>query len=307
MKLAFHARRWLREPLLHFLLAGALIFAVYDVLNPATNRPDRTNQITLTQDDLRQIAVHWLAQGRPLPTADEMRALVEEKVREEILYREAVALGLATDDEIIKRRLAQKMDFLAQDIAVLQNPSDAELATWYAQNADRFALPPRASFRHLYFSFDRPGARERADAGLDKVSGKPADAPEVAGVADPFMFQDYYAERSPEQVAKEFGPPFAKALFRLKPGTWEGPIQSGYGWHLVFVDVIEPQRVPAFEEVEPDVKSAWLDQKQREIKRTAFAAMRGRYTVVVPPIESVDLGSLRNPQPPIAATGVLPQ
>jgi hypothetical protein len=142
------------------------------------------------QSDLRQIAVHWLAQGRPLPTAEEMRELVDVKVREEILYREAVALGLATDDEIIKRRLAQKMDFLAQDIAALQNPSDAELVTWYTQNADRFALPPRASFSHLYFSFDRPDARGRAAAAHAKISGKPADAPDRARIADPFMFQD---------------------------------------------------------------------------------------------------------------------
>ena len=121
------------------------------------------------------------------------------------------------------------------------------------------------------------------------------------------MFQDYYAERAPDQIAKEFGPDFAKAVFQLKPGAWQGPIQSGYGWHLVFVDAIEPGRVPAFEEVEPDVKSAWLDQKQREIKRIAFEAMRARYTVVVPPIESVDFGSLRIPQAPIASTDVLPQ
>jgi peptidyl-prolyl cis-trans isomerase C len=306
-KVAFHVRRWLREPLLHFLLAGAVIFAAYDLLNPAASRPNQANQITLTQDDLRQIVVHWRAQGRPLPTAEQMRELVEEKVREEILSREAVALGLDKDDEIIKRRLAQKMDFLAQDIALLQNSSDAELAAWYAQNTDRFALPPRASFRHLYFSFDRPGPRERAVAALDRMSGKPADAPEAAGVADPFMFQDYYAERTPEQITKEFGPPFAKALFQLKHGAWAGPIQSGYGWHLVFVNAVEPSRVPAFAEIEPDVKSAWLDQKEREIKRIAFEAMRARYTVVVPPIESVDLSSLRNPQPPIAATGVLPQ
>jgi peptidyl-prolyl cis-trans isomerase C len=86
-----------------------------------------------------------------------------------------------------------------------------------------------------------------------------------------------------------------------------GAIQSGYGWHLVFVDAIKPGRVPAFEEVERDVKSAWLDQKQREIKRTALEAMRARYTVVVPPIESVDFRSLRNPQSPIASTDVLPQ
>jgi peptidyl-prolyl cis-trans isomerase C len=300
-------RRWLREPLVHFLLAGALIFAIYELLNPAANRTDRANQIVLTKDDLRQLAVHWLAQGRPLPTADQMHALIEQRVSEEILSREAVALGLDKEDEIIKRRLAQKMDFLAADIAALQDPGDAELRPWYKQNSDRFALPPRASFRHLYFSFDRPGARDRAGGILDKISGKPADAPEVATVADPFMFQDYYAERAPDQIAKEFGPDFAKAVFQLKPGAWRGPIESGYGWHLIFVDAFEPGRVPAFEEVEPDVKSAWLDEKQREIKRVAFEAMRARYTVVVPPIESVDFGTLRNPQAPIATSRVLPQ
>src|ERR1700680_3941734 len=157
-------RRWLREPLLHFLLAGALIFAIYEVLNPAAGRPDRTSQIALTKDDLRQLSVHWLAQGRPLPTADQMHALIEQRISEEILSREAVALGLDKDDEIIKRRLAQKMAFLAADIATLQNPGDAELRAWYTQNSDRFALPPRASFRHLYFSFDRPGAR------VDRIS-----------------------------------------------------------------------------------------------------------------------------------------
>jgi peptidyl-prolyl cis-trans isomerase C len=300
-------RRWLREPLVHFLFAGALIFAIYQLLNPAANRTDRTNQIALTKDDLRQLAVHWLAQGRPLPTADQMHALIEQRVSEEILFREAVALGLDKDDEIIKRRLAQKMDFLAADLAALQDPSDAELRAWFTENSGRFALPPRASFRHLYFSFDRPGARNRAAAILDKVSDKPANVPEVATVADPFMFQDYYAERAPDQIAKEFGPDFAKAVFQLKPGAWQGPIESGYGWHLVFVDAIEPGRVPTFEEVEADVKSAWLNQKQREIKRIAFEAMRARYTVVVPPIESVDFGTLRNPQAPIATSRVLPQ
>src|SRR5437867_3300337 len=119
------AGRWLREPLLHFFLAGALIFAIYELLNPAANRTDRTSQIVLTKDDLRQLAVHWLAQGRPPPTADQMRALVEQRVSEEILFREALALGLDKNDEMIKRRLAQKMDFLTEDVAALQDPSDA--------------------------------------------------------------------------------------------------------------------------------------------------------------------------------------
>jgi hypothetical protein len=310
------SRRWpqaralvgglVREPLVYFLFSGALIFAVYEVLNPPTSRTDQTYRIVLTQNDLRQLAVQWLAQGRPAPSADDMRSLVEDRVSEEILSREAVALGLDKDDEIIKRRLAQKMNFLAEDIAALQDPSDSELRAWYAQNSSRFALPSRTSFHHLYFSSDRgPGARDAAAAALTRIAGKPSDTPATAASADPFMFQDYYAERTPEQITREFGPNFTKAVLRLGPGEWRGPIQSGYGWHLVFVDAIEPSRTPAFEEIEPDVKSAWLDQKQDEIKQVAFEAMRKRYTVVVPPVDAVDLQSLR--QMPVASTGLVPE
>jgi peptidyl-prolyl cis-trans isomerase C len=298
--------RWLREPLLHFLLIGALIFGAYDRLSAQRGGSDQPNRIVLTQDDLRQLAVQWLAQGRTPPSREEMRSLIEQKVSQEILSREAMALGLDKNDEMIKRRLAQKMDFLAEDIAALQDPSEAELRSWFAKNSDRFALRPRVSFRHLYFSSDRgPGARNAAVAALAGIAGKPADTPDGALLADPFMFQDYYTERAPDQVAKEFGPDFAKAVFALEPGEWRGPVQSGYGWHLVFVNALEPGRVPAFEEVEPDVKSAWLDEKQREIKRSAFEAMRARYTVVVPPIDTLDWGSLRNM--PVAATQVMPE
>ena len=299
-------QRLLREPLLHFLLVGALIFATYELLNPGADRTVQANRIVLTEDDLRQLAVQWLAQGRPPPSPNEMRALVEQRVSEEILFREALALGLDKNDEIIKRRLTQKMGFLAEDVVALQDPGDAELKAWFVQNSGRFALPPRVSFRHLYFSADRgPGARDAAAAALAKFAGKPADSPEAGAAADPFMFQDYYAERAPDQIAKEFGPDFAKALFRLEPRAWRGPIQSGYGWHLVFVDAMEPGRTPTFEEVEPDVKSAWLDQKQRELKRIALEAMRARYTVVVPPIDTLDWGSLRNM--PAASIKVVPE
>jgi hypothetical protein len=300
-------QKGLREPLLHFLVIGALIFATYNLVNPPGNATNRTDRIVLTPDDLRQLVVQWLAQGRPPPTRDEMRGLIEQKVSEEVLSREAVALGLDKNDEMIKRRLAQKMDFLAEDIAALQDPGDAVLSSWFARHSDQFALPPRLSFRHLYFSFDRgPGARDAAAAALARIAGESLDSSEVAAAgADSFMFQDYYAERAPDQVTREFGPDFAKAAFGLRPGVWQGPIQSGYGWHLVHVDALEPGRVPAFEEVEADVKFAWLDQRQREVKRTAFEAMRARYTVVVPPIDAIDWGSLR--KMPIALMAVTPQ
>ena len=116
-----------------------------------------------------------------------------------------------------------------------------------------------------------------------------------------------YGDRTPEQITKEFGPDFAKAVFQLGPGAWRGPIRSGYGWHLVFVDATEPGRIPAFEEVELDVKSAWLQQKQSALKRTAFEAMRARYTLIVPPFDAADLANLRIPQSAIAAASVIPQ
>jgi peptidyl-prolyl cis-trans isomerase C len=277
-------RRWLREPLLHFLLLGLALFVVYRALGTDPGQRGPGNRIELTDDDLRQMTVVWLAQGRPPPTPEQMRSLVESKVREEILYREALALGLDQGDTIVKRRLAQKMEFLAEDVSDLREPSREELEAWFAQNAARFELPPRASFRHLYFSPDRRGARAGVDAAqaLGTLAGQPADAPAAAALADPFMFQEFYGDRTPEQLAKVFGPTFAQALFLLRPGAWQGPIESGYGWHLVWVESITPGRVPDFEAVEAEVTSEWVAEQRAEFKRQAFEAMRARYEIVLP-------------------------
>jgi peptidyl-prolyl cis-trans isomerase C len=302
-------RRLLSEPLLHFLVIGSVLFGVYHVANNDPQAAADPQKIVLTKDDVRQLAVTWLAQGQPPPTTEELGSLVDQKVTEEILVREAVALGLDRDDEIIKRRLAQKMDFLASDLAAIGEPGRAELKEWYTKNADRFALPAHMNFRHLYFSPDKrgPAAHDAAVAALALIAGKPADSPEVASLADPFMYKAYYGDTTPEQMAKEFGPDFSAALFKLKAGSWQGPIQSGYGWHLIWVDSIEPGRVPAFEEVEPAVKSAWLDDRYREVKRASLAEMRSRYVVVVPPLDSVDLQDLGSPQTANAASELVSQ
>jgi len=267
-----------------FLLIGTVLFLGYQALHPSPGAGAPSTRIELTADDLRQMSVAWLAQGRPAPTPEQMRSLVDMRVREEILYREALALGLDKGDTIVKRRLAQKMEFLFEDVSALREPTREELKAWFEKNADRFALPPRASFRHLYFSPDRRGARAREDAAraLDTLRGKPARAQEGAALADPFMFQDYYGDRSFEEMARLFGPHFAQALLQQQPGSWQGPIESGYGWHLVWVDSITPGRVPAFEEVESDVKAEWVAEQRAGAKRKAFEAMRARYEVVLP-------------------------
>ncbi|AIC26954.1 rotamase superfamily PPIASE domain-containing protein [Rhizobium etli bv. mimosae str. IE4771] len=290
-------RRFVSEPLLHFVTVGALLFGAYHLLTPVDDGATSTNQIVLTKDDIRQLAISWLAQGRSTPTPEQVRGLVDQKVRQEILFREAVSLGLDRDDEVVKRRLAQKMDFLASDVASLQEPTDAELKAWFEQNSETFALPAHATFRHLYFSTDRQGkgTKEAAAAALALVEGKSPDSSEVAAIGDPFMFQNHYGGATPDQMAKEFGPEFSKALFQLAPGKWGGPVKSGYGWHLVWIDSIEPGRIPNYAEVMPNVRAGWIDDKYREIKNLALDEMRARYSVVVPPIEAADFHDLQMP------------
>jgi hypothetical protein len=222
---------------------------------------------------------------------------VNSRVREEILYREALALGLDKEDTIVKRRMAQKMEFLAEDLSDLREPIREELRAWFGKNPGPFTQPARVTFRHLYFSPDRRGQNTRADAvrALNKLTAKPEDSTASDELADPFMFQDYYGDRSPEQLAKEFGPNFAQSLFQLKPGAWQGPVQSGYGWHLVWIDSITPSRVPEFEEAEADVKSAWIEEQRAETKRKIFEAMRERYEIILPKQTAKEVSSVNLP------------
>jgi len=277
-------KRLLREPLVHFLLLGAILFGVYASVARGRGDVEQSKQIRLTIDDFSQMVLIFQSQWRRDPTPEELRLLVEDKVREEVLYREALALGLDKNDTIVKRRMAQKMQFLAEDVAAAREPMSEELGTWYQANRDQFALPPRISFRHLYFSPDRRGTRARDDAAaaLTKLAGQPEDSNLAATLADAFMFQEYYRDRAPEFLGKEFGPNFALAVAKLASGSWQGPVESGFGWHLVFVDTLIPGRVPAFEEAEAEVRKAWLAEQKVQAWEKAYRDMRAKYTVPLP-------------------------
>jgi hypothetical protein len=276
--------RWSREPLLHFLLLGVVLFGVYAYMHRGRGGVESSRQIALSLDELRQMDLYFESQWHRPPTPAEFQAMVEDKVREEVLYREALAQGLDKDDTIVKRRMAQKMQFLAEDVAAAHEPSTEELKAWFEKNEDKFALPSRISFRHIYFSPDKRGKSAQEDAAktLAKIAGQTEDSKLAASLGDQFMFQDYYSDRAPSAIAKEFGPPFAVAVEKLKPGSWQGPIESGYGWHLVFVDTVIPGRIPAFEEMEPDVKTAWLGEQKATAWQKAYAEMRAKYTVLLP-------------------------
>ena len=275
---------WLREPLLQFVLLGLLLFIVDRALGPRPDPASSLTRIELTEGDLRQLSVAWTAQWQRPPTPEEMGNLVAGRVREEILYREALTLGLDKDDTIVKRRLAQKMEFLTDDVSSLREPSREELQAWYGRNGERFALPARLSFHHLYFSPDRRGPRAAEDAARVRVTlaRAPGHPPTASRLADSFMFQDSYVDRTPEQIAAVFGTQFAQGIAQLTPGAWSEPLESGLGWHLVWVDAVVPGRIPALEDVEPAVKAGWIDEQRNEARQQAIAAMAARYQVILP-------------------------
>jgi hypothetical protein len=279
-------RHWLREPLVQFIILGLLLFAANSYI--ARSRPvaGLSKQIEITIDDLRQMAIYYQSQWGHPPTPQDFKGLVESKVKEEVLYREGLKMGLDKDDAIVKRRIAQKMQFLTADVTAQQKPTPAVLQGWYEKHSDQFAFPNRVSFRHLYFSPDHRHALARDDAAkaLAQLAGQPENTRLAATLTDPFMFQDYYRELAPDFLAKEFGPNFAQNIAKLTPGSWQGPIESGFGWHLVFIDTVIPGRVPAYEEVESDVKKAWLDEQGVQAWEKVYQDMRAGYIVSLPAV-----------------------
>jgi peptidyl-prolyl cis-trans isomerase C len=292
-------KRLLREPLLHFLLIGMVLFGIYAYTNRGRIGIDSPKRIVLSLDELRTMTAYFESQWHRPPTPQEFQALVEDKIKEEVLYREGLVMGLDKGDTIVKRRMAQKVQFLAEDVATAHEPSTAELKAWFDKNTDNFALPSRYSFRHIYFSPDKRGKNTYNDAVgvLAKIAGQPEDSPVIPSVADRFMFQDYYGDRTPSAIAKEFGPQFAVALEKLKPGSWQGPVESGYGWHLVFVDTVIPGRAPAFEEVESEVKTAWLGDQKAQAWDKAYKQMRAKYTVFLPAAPEKQTANAQAPPP----------
>lgn len=277
-------KQFLREPLIQFLLLGTAVFVLYSFFTAGERPGDGDYEIYLTPDELLQMNVYYESQWKRPPNLEEFSHLLENRVEEEVLYREALAMGLDQDDTIVRRRMAQKMKFLAEDVGAARDPSIEELQAWFAKHSNLFALPGRISFRQIYFSPDQSGTRaqETAQAALSELTDQPIDSPLASGFGDSIMLQGYFGDRSVETLAQEFGPTFAQEVRRLQPGSWQGPIQSGLGWHLVFIDSLEPGRMPDFSEVEPEIRNAWLSEQKETAYRKAYEEMRAKYTILLP-------------------------
>lgn len=272
-------KKILREPLLHFLLAGAILFVVWGYWGN-DSEPDN-EQIIVGSAQIEQIKDAWEIQWRREPTEEELDSLIEQFIEEEALYREALAMGLEKDDTIIRRRLAQKMRFLIQDITDQNQPKEAELNVFFKKSQEQFRSPARISFTHIYFNQDQRENTALKDAGEVLVrlqSSNPERAPELG---DPFMLNHAYAEITQQETAKLFGKTFAEELFTLASGSWQGPIRSGYGIHLVRLVDHTPSRIPEFSEVASQVREEYINVQRQKANEEAISALKDRYEIVV--------------------------
>ena len=269
--------RWLKDPLFAFLLIGAGVFAVESAWRAAQRDAEYT--IVVPPAESQRFAELWQTQTGRAPTPSELQGLLEEHVREEILVREAKRLRLDEDDAIVRRRLVQKLAFLADDLAVGDAVDEAVLRRYFEDNRERFQTPAVVTFSHIYFSPEqREDARTDAERALAVLD---ADAWRSAG--DPFMLGRTYAHASLERVRKDFGDEFAAAVAsRPAEGAWRGPLRSVYGQHLVRVDANTPARNPDYAEAKQRVVAEFDAERRAAANREYFEELRARYTVETP-------------------------
>ncbi|MFZ0097600.1 MAG: peptidylprolyl isomerase [Gemmobacter sp.] len=276
-------RRLLREPLLHFLLLGALIFGVM-AEDEAPDAADARDRIVISGPEVERMSAAWAQRWQRPPNDAELAGMISEAVREQVLYREALALGLDRDDVVVRRHLRQKYEFLTQDLAYDTDPDDATLRAHYDAHAERYTQSTRISFYHILFSPSRRGPKAEADAAETLADLQWATGPEAAEtLGDPTSLPSGFVAPDVQEIGAIFGPDFATALQKIEPGHWSGPVSSDYGLHLVWISERTPGRSLPFEDVRQRVKDDWVYQQRVTANEAVYRKLLERYDVVVEP------------------------
>ena len=274
-------KRLLREPLLHFLLLGTVLFAAHGILSRGAG--GEAGRIVVTQDQIDGMARLFARARQRAPSDVELEELVRGHVREEVLYREGLALGLDRDDPIIRRRVAQKLEFISESAEAIE-PDDGELQAYLDSHRELFAVEPSVSFRHIYLDPQRREATLAADAErLLTELNSPASGLDAARLGDPTTLPPAFERASASEIKNSLGNQFAKGLARVVPGPWSGPIESGYGLHLVQVSQRTEPRAPALADVREAVKRERQLTRRAEAFEKSYRNLLQRYTVTIEP------------------------
>ncbi len=269
-------RRWWREPLLHFLILGALVFTAHHLLF-GRSESEYVGPEDAPIEQIRKDS--QVVRGR-LPSAEEEAALVDEWIEEEVLYRRAVELGIDRNDTIVRRRLAQRMRFLLEDTALLEPPSDEQLRAWLEAHPARFAEAATTSFKHVFFSRSKRGPDLVADA--EAALTQLRRDPETIAEGDPFFRGTTFAAASESDIRRAFGRDLTDALTELPVGRWSGPLSSAYGLHLVLVTDRTTRAPPALEEIRARVEEDWTRAERERLNEEALERLKARYAAPVP-------------------------
>jgi len=282
--------RLIREPLLQFLLLGSGIYALYFLYGePTPQQQDRT--IVITTDYVNSLSSSFAKRWNRPPTNEELSGLVSEYIRESLLYREALAMGLDKDDHIIRRRLAQKLEFLTNDLVKLAPPDDAVLQQYLEDNLDIFRSSDLLSFTQIFIDPDK-----RGDSALPYVAnllvelqdaGKPTKETYERG--DRFMLQSVFNNAPYREIQRQMGQEFTNSVMQLEPGRWHGPVLSGYGIHLVYVSGHSAASDPLLADVRDKVQTEYLHEQTQKFNAEYLEVLRARYTIIMAePIDGLE-------------------
>jgi hypothetical protein len=271
-----------KEPLIQFLLIGACIYGAYAWFGvPDEDVVDNT--IIVDAARIESFLGQWQKRWNRPPTQQELDGVINAFVREDILYRAALEMGLDQDDPITRRRMAQKLEFLTNDIALFKEPVPGELEQYFEDNQALYREPDLITFSQVFFDPD-----QREEATLDDAAemlaqleavGEPD--PATLGAGDRFMLQNYFSEASEFEVRRQMGSGFTDAVMQLEPERWHGPVLSGYGVHLVYVYRLAKAPAPLFADVQPRVLEDWQTEQQAEFNETFFESLKRRYEIVI--------------------------
>ena len=270
-------KKILKEPFFHFIMIGVALFILYGLINVKTNSK---NTILINDFDVNNIIASWEMQWKRPPTEIELQNLIHQNIKQEIFYREALNMNLDHNDEIIKRRLAQKMKFLSNDIASIREPSDEELEQYYKDHSDKYLTPYTYSLYQITFSPDkRTDNKNDASVTLQQFSDATFD--EMKNWGDPLPFPYHYTDISDNELALQLGSKFPEAIKEEEVNKWIGPIPSGFGYHLVYITKkIEPQ-LPSMDVVKKDIIRDYEYDHQKEINELIYKELKKKYDIEI--------------------------
>ena len=271
--------RLLREPLLQFLALGAMLFALYGLAGKRS--AEAPEKIVVSASRVANLGDGFARTWRRLPNEQELQGLIEDYIRDEVFYREGRAAGLDRDDVIIRRRVRQKMEFLADDMSVPE-PSDEQLAAYLASNPERFRAEDQLTFHQVFLSATRRANTIDSDSKqIASILARADGAVDATVLGDPFLLGEEFRNVSPSKVTSIFGESFAKQISVMEKGRWQGPISSGFGQHFVFISEWVSGNLPPLDAVRPVVHREWANARRLEAEQKLYASLRNRYEIVV--------------------------